>query len=58
MVPKLNSATALHEGIHLRRGKFVTVSSQQQDPLDFDGAVFRTCFHTLSINIIFQKNKS
>lgn len=45
----------LHEGIHLRRRNFVTISTPEQDSLDYDGAVFRTFLLTLCINVIFHQ---
>jgi len=45
---KTEFCNTLHQGIHLRRGNFVTIYTPEQDSLDSDGAVFRTFSHTFA----------
>jgi hypothetical protein len=52
---KTQFCNTLHEGIHLRRGNFLTIYTPEQDSLDSDGAVLRTFFRTFCIKIIFQQ---
>jgi hypothetical protein len=45
----------LHEGIHLRRRNFVTISTPEQDLPDLNGVAFRTFLQTLCIYVLFHQ---